>query len=54
MGAAVYKTKKFHKIQKFQNLIFFKFSGTEFHCDSWMSFKDLDFLLGSVVTFLKQ
>ena len=53
-SSCVQKRKKFHKIQNFQNLIFFKFSGTEFHCDSWMSFKDLDFLLGSVVIFLKQ
>ena len=53
-GSSCMQNEKIHKIQKISKSHFLQFSGSWFHCDSWMSFKDLDFLLGSVVTFLKQ
>ena len=53
-GSSCMQNEKIHKIQKISKSHFLQYSGSWFHCDSWMSFKDLDFLLGSVVTFLKQ
>ena len=53
-GSSCMQNEKNSQNTKISKSHFLQFSGSWFHCDSWMSFKDLDFLLGSVVTFLKQ